>query len=125
MCYAGNCNPECDNCSPKELVVVHCPQCKARNSLTRVQYLNGFGLPHKQSVFEKKALEKGLNINFQCYGCGADLSDVYRAAVPAAPCKRIGILCGFPCGRSKDEPTETNRVCNTMVPMRRIDRDDL
>ena len=27
MCYAGGCNPECDNCRPKYL---RCPQCGNR-----------------------------------------------------------------------------------------------
>lgn len=27
MCYAGACNPECDNCKPKYL---DCPQCGTR-----------------------------------------------------------------------------------------------
>lgn len=30
MCYAGSCNPECDNCKPKYLA---CPQCGTRIAL--------------------------------------------------------------------------------------------
>lgn len=124
MCYAGHCNPECNNCSPQELVVVHCPQCHARNSLTRTQYLNGLDLPHKQSIQEKKTLKSGMKISFQCSECSMDLTETYRAAIPAAPCKRLGIICGFPCGRRKEEPTDTNQVCNTMVPIKRIEITD-
>lgn len=31
MCYAGNCNPACDNCKPKYLV---CPRCKDKALLS-------------------------------------------------------------------------------------------
>ncbi len=34
MCYAGACNPTCDNCTPKYLV---CPQCGTKTFLTRKQ----------------------------------------------------------------------------------------
>lgn len=32
MCYAGGCNPECDNCKPK---YIFCPTCGAKNFLVR------------------------------------------------------------------------------------------
>lgn len=120
MCYAGNCNPECDTCSPKQILAVQCPRCGARNTLKREEYLYHFDLPHKKSIMEQKMLEKGLEYSVSCVFCGADLEQVYKDAVEPKECKRMGILCGFPCGRHKEEPNGTNERCNTMVPLGKI-----
>lgn len=117
MCYAGNCNPECGQCRPKRLLVISCPNCGARCAVTREQYLNHFDLPHKKDIMEIKALERGLDLGMSCKACGADIEGAFRAAMPEKVCKRMGVVCGYPCGRADEEPTDTNAVCNTCVPM--------
>lgn len=120
MCYAGNCNPECGTCSPKKIVAVECPTCGARNTIRREEYLHHFELPHRKSIMEEKMLEKGLDYSMSCVSCGENLESVYKDAVRPQPCVRLGIVCGFPCGRCIEEPNGSNERCGTMVPLGKI-----
>lgn len=124
MCYAGNCNPICDKCSPKKLVQIACPHCGTTNQVEREEYLLHFGLPHRLNMIERKMKERGFTCDMSCSMCGKDLEEVYAAAVEPRVCKRIGIICGYPCGRSSEEPTENNRTCNTMVPLGKAPQSD-
>lgn len=120
MCYAGNCNPECGTCRPKRLVVIDCPICGARNSIQREEFLHHFGLPHRMSIMEKKMLERGMDYSMECISCGHDLTQDYKDSISPKPCKRVVIVCGFPCGRCVEEPTGANGSCNTAVPLGRL-----
>lgn len=120
MCYAGHCNPECDKCSPKEVVTVACPACGMRNSLERVRYLRHFGLPHNPTIVEKKVLEMFPDAPLACTACGHDLEQAFDDAMEPLPCTRSGILCGFPCGRHVEEPDPSRPRCKTMVPLKKL-----
>ena len=117
MCYAASCNPLCGNCRPKRIVEVPCPACSMPNSITREEYLILFDLPHRQSVLEKKIIERGGVKPPTCKACGADLLEAFRGAVQAAECKENRVICGFPCGRSEDPYREGAKPCPTMVPL--------
>lgn len=117
MCYAGSCNPSCGKCRPRRIVEVCCPRCGSANSLTREEYLIGFDLPHRMSIPEKKMLEKGTVKAPVCASCTADLSEVYRNAVPPRNCHLQNVLCGFPCGRSSEPFDPKAPKCQTMVPL--------
>ena len=120
MCYAGHCNPECDKCSPREIVAVNCPSCGTKNTLERVRYLRHFDLPHHQDIVEKKVLEMFPDEPLACTGCGINLEEVFDDAVQPLPCMRSGILCGFPCGRHVEQPDDSKPRCKTMVPLEKL-----
>ena len=120
MCYAGHCNPECDKCSPKEVVAVTCPSCGTRNTLDRYHYLRHFDLPHAQDIVERKVLAMSPDTSLACTACDADLEDVYDDAITPLPCTRSGIVCGFPCGRHAEQPDPSKPRCKTMVPLKRL-----
>ena len=117
MCYASSCNPLCGNCRPKRIVQVVCPSCGFSNEITRDEYLIMFGLPHKQSVLEKKILERGGVARPACSACGEDLLEVFRNAIVPAECIGNRVICGFPCGRKDDPYREGAMPCPTMVPV--------
>lgn len=119
MCYA--CNPSCGRCRPKRVISIECPQCGAPHSLKREEFLLLFDLPHNLSILEKKMIERGGVAAPVCETCGADLADAYRSAMPPAPCRRYGIICGYPCGRSGEEPESGQSDCAFMVPMQAIE----
>lgn len=44
MCYAGNCNPECDNCKPK---YIYCSECNTKGLLV-IDHCFKCGYRHSQ-----------------------------------------------------------------------------
>lgn len=102
MCYPASCDPRCGKCRPRRIVEVDCPACGYCSSITREEFLVFFGLPHKRNVMEMKILEHGGVETPRCPMCGTDLSEVFRVAVPATPCRANRVVCGFPCGRCDD-----------------------
>ena len=122
MCYASSCNPTCGNCRPKRLIEAYCPACGATNSLNREEYLIVFKLPHKKNVLEKKILERGGVPRPSCKQCGADMYDVFDAAVTPEPCTKSRVICGFPCGRHVEPYVEGSMPCPTMVPVGKLEQ---
>ena len=88
--------------------------------MTREEFLIDFDLPHRQSIMEKKLLERGNITQPQCRSCGEDLSEEYQNAVPPAPCLNQQVICGFPCGRSIEPKTAETVPCPTVVPLGKL-----
>lgn len=120
MCFNGTCNPLCSGCMPKRIVQVVCSGCGKKNSIKRDEYLMHFKLPHGKSQAEKEMISQGHIVNMTCKSCGCDLEDDYRASMQPTECKRTGIVCGFPCDRSLEEPNAQNRTCQYAVPLRKV-----
>lgn len=88
--------------------------------MSREAYLIVFGLPHRQTILEKKMLERGGVMPPVCAICGADLHDAFEAAVQPTACTRNRIICGYPCGRHVEEYCEDAGPCPHMVPLGKL-----
>lgn len=120
MCYAASCNPLCGDCRPRRIVQARCPDCGFTNEMSRDEYLYLFELPHRKGVADQKIAERGGVEPPFCKACGAAMAEAFQAAVEPAECHSNRVICGFPCGRSKDPYREDARPCPTMVPLGRV-----
>lgn len=117
MCYACS---SCGLCKPKRVISIMCPACGAPHTLKREEFLLLFDLPHRLNVLEKHMLERGGVPDPVCSVCGTTLTETFDAAVTPRPCKSSGIVCGYPCGRSEEEPDADAAPCPFQVPLGKI-----
>ena len=121
MCYASACNPTCGKCRPKGIIEVVCPECGVICRMTREEYLIYFELPHRKTVFDRKIIERGGVQPPVCETCNAALTETFRAAVSPLPCRKSGVMCGYPCGGRFDQPSANGASCPTVVPVGKYD----
>lgn len=134
MCWG--CSPYCGKCKPAPIIPVVCPTCGKALMVTREEYLRVFGLPHRGSDAARRAAlaagpgstgrEKGALDDDgvpRCKRCGRDLTAELGSEVDPAPCRRSGIICGYPCGRRDEDPVRGAKRCETMVPVGRYHLD--
>lgn len=118
MCFS--CNPFCGNCKPPMMVSVMCPKCGSAAVISRERYLLLRGLKFRMSEADKELANTEESRFLFCGKCGEDISGILGERVKPKPCFRSGIICGYPCGRSVDEPKKGEPMCEKMVPLGKL-----
>ncbi len=90
------CNPFCGHCKPPKKKSVTCPSC---------------GKPAFFDVAD--AITEGKT--HKCPLCGADITEFVK--VDPEYCKKIGQMCGIPCGSNNDEPPMEGFECVYHTPV--------
>ena len=114
------CNPLCGRCKPPLEVALACPECEETIHVSRNICLHYLGYPYKGRAAFEASTGFELPECISCPSCGADLTPILRACVVPAKCLYSGIVCGYPCGRSKRERKEWDLVCEKQVPLSRL-----
>lgn len=108
------CNPLCGGCKPAALRSVLCPECGKVTLLTREECVDALGRPRRGRRRGDPRPEA------RCRWCGAGLGEALTRAVPSAPCRFAGIVCGYPCGQRDHERRPGEGPCASMVPLARL-----